>query len=64
MEQINKQTFEDFLKNKKINPALFLEKNDLLYNKLKNYYCEISSDSFSRQKKFLLNVLRLRFILK
>lgn len=54
-------TFEAYLKNKKINEVLF-QKNDFeLWNKLKEVFEQVHPESFTVQKKFLINDLRRKY---
>ncbi len=54
-------TFEEYLISKKINIETF-EKNEVeLFQAWKNLFQEIHSESFTMQKKFLINDLRRKY---
>lgn len=56
-------TWEMYCEKKKINSALFREKDPEQWAYLKNYFEQIHPESFTQQKKFLINELRRRYSL-
>ena len=51
----------DYLKQKKIDPVAFSEKESERYDALSKIFSEVSEVSFTSQKKFLVNPIRLKF---
>ena len=58
------QTFEAYLSNKKINPNKFKSNEPLLFDDLKEIFDQMHPKSFTQQKLFLINPLRLKYILE
>jgi hypothetical protein len=57
-------TFEDYLSGKKIDPALFRAGEPNRWEDFRASFEGVHPDSFTAQKKFLLNDLRRRYLLK
>lgn len=57
-------TWEEFCRSKKIDPKLFLEQDAARYHELKVIFEQVHPKSFTEQKKFLINDLRRRYLLK
>jgi hypothetical protein len=53
--------FEDFLKQKKIDPRTFREGDPGLWNDFKIIYDQVHPDSFTAQKLFQINRIRRRY---
>jgi len=51
----------DYLKQKKIDPEAFSGKESKQYEELEKVFSEMSEFSFTSQKKFILNPLRMKF---
>lgn len=58
MEYIN---FAEYCKSKRINPDLFKRAEPELYSKFKSEFTQMSPQSFTAQKLFLINDIRRRF---
>lgn len=56
--------FEEYLKEKNIDPIRFKEEETSLYRRFESEFSQISANSFTAQKKFFINDLRRRFLLK
>ncbi len=56
--------FETYLEQKNINAEEFLWESPALFTKLKTIFNLMSEESFTVQKKFLINKLRRQFQLK
>jgi hypothetical protein len=52
------QSFDDYLKGKKINPDSFKSAQVDEYQRLKQVFDELSPESFTAQKLFLINRIR------
>jgi hypothetical protein len=57
-------TFEDYLSGKKIDPDLFRAGEPSRWEEFRASFEGVHPDSFTAQKKFLLNNLRRRYLLK
>ncbi len=57
-------TFEEYLKGKKIDAALFRQGEPLRWRDFEEIFGHMHPESFTAQKKFLLNDLRRRYLLK
>jgi hypothetical protein len=53
--------FEEYLSSKKINHETFLWAETERYNELKKIFNQVHPDSFTMQKKFLINDLRRKY---
>ena len=53
--------FNTYLKSKKIDPAAFEVKQPLRYSEWAELYAHVHPDSFTMQKKFLINGIRRQF---
>lgn len=60
MEEIS---FEDYCRKKKIDPELFLTSEPLRYQEWKVIFEQVHPDSFTEQKKFLINPTRKKYLL-
>ncbi|MFC0183261.1 hypothetical protein SAMN04515674_105223 [Pseudarcicella hirudinis] len=56
--------FETYLEQKNINAETFLWDNPEKFKELKTIFNQIHPESFTMQKKFLLNKLRRKYQLK
>ncbi len=56
-------TLEDYLSGKKIDPALFRAAEPARWAEFRTSFEGVHPDSFTAQKKFLLNDLRRRYLL-
>ena len=56
-------TFEDYCKKKKINPDLFLKAEPTRFQEWKTIFDQVHPDSFTEQKKFLINPIRKQYLL-
>lgn len=54
-------SFKDYLEKKKIDPANFAKSEPALFKKLKEYFVQVHPESFTMQKKFLINDLRRKY---
>jgi hypothetical protein len=57
-------TFEDYLSGKKIDPVLFQAGEPSRWEEFRASFEGVHPDSFTAQKKFLINDLRRRYLLK
>lgn len=57
-------TFEDYLSGKKIDPALFRAAEPARWEDFRASFEGVHPDSFTAQKKFLLNDLRRRYLVR
>jgi hypothetical protein len=55
--------FDDYLRLKKIDPARFAETEPAVYADWKRLFEQLSPDSFTAQKKFLLNATRRTYLI-
>lgn len=53
--------FEEYLSAKKINHETFLWSDPEHFNELKKIFNQVHPDSFTMQKKFLINDLRRKY---
>ncbi|NBA85618.1 hypothetical protein GVN16_07595 [Emticicia sp. CRIBPO] len=56
-------SFEEYLVQKKINGEVFREKKPALYAEWKTLFEQVHPESFTLQKKFLINNIRREFLL-
>ncbi len=56
-------TFEEYLTQKKINAQAFQEAEPERFKEWKQLFDQVHPDSFTAQKKFLINPLRRRYSL-
>jgi len=56
-------SFEEYCLTKKIDVNRFKVEDAALYREWEAYFAQVSPDSFTQQKKFLINPVRLRFSL-
>ncbi len=56
--------FKSFLKAKKIDPVLFKEAESALYSEWEGLFEQVSPESFSAQKLFLINPIRRKYHLE
>jgi hypothetical protein len=54
-------TFEAYLSEKKIDPAAFRENEPERWEDFRNLFGQVHPNSFSAQKKFLINDLRRKY---
>ncbi len=57
-------TFEEYLKNKKIDENLFKTHEPERWEAWKGIFEQMHPDSFTAQKKFLINDMRKKYLLK
>ena len=57
-------SFEAYLISKKIDPANFQTREPVLFNEWQLSFEQTHPDSFTAQKKFLINPLRRKYLLK
>lgn len=57
-------TFDEYCRTKKISSKKFEFVEPLLYQEWCDYFEKVSPESFTQQKKFLLNPIRLKYTLK
>lgn len=57
-------TFEEYLISKKIDPALFMEKEKDLWTTWKAEFEQMHPNSFTAQKLYLINPIRRKYQLK
>lgn len=57
-------SFEEFLKNKKIDENLFKNNEPERWNTWKTLFEQMHPNSFVAQKKFLINDIRRKYLLK
>ena len=53
--------FKEYLEKKKIDPGKFAKAEPGNFKKLKAFFNEVHPESFTMQKKFLINDLRLKY---
>lgn len=56
-------SFEEYLTQKKINAVVFQQKEPALYQRWKQEFEQMHPDSFTAQKKFLINPIRRKYLL-
>ncbi|MDB5272422.1 MAG: hypothetical protein JWO58_789 [Chitinophagaceae bacterium] len=56
-------SFEAYCKKKKIDPDLFLQSEPARYKEWKSIFEQVHPDSFTEQKKFLINPIRKKYLL-
>ena len=56
--------FEEFLKNKKIDESLFKKNEQERWTEWKTLFEQMHPNSFTAQKKFLINDMRKKYLLK
>jgi hypothetical protein len=56
-------SFEAYCRKKKIDPALFLQSDPDRFREWKTIFEQVHPDSFTEQKKFLLNPIRKLYLL-
>jgi DNA recombination-dependent growth factor C len=56
-------TWEEYCISKKIDSKAFKENDPLKWDELKNIFEQVHPNSFTEQKKFLINNLRRRYLL-
>lgn len=56
--------FKEYLHSKKIDADAFLKAESTQYDYLKNYFDQVSPNSFTAQKLFLINDLRRKYLYK
>lgn len=56
--------FEEYLRIKKIDSKAFKEANFEVWKEWKKIFEQIHPDSFTAQKKFLINEIRRKYLLK
>ena len=61
---INKMVFEQYLEEKNIDSEKFLWDTPAYFQELKIIFNQVSPNSFTLQKKFLINKLRRKYQLK
>jgi hypothetical protein len=61
---INKMVFEQYLEEKNIDSEKFLWDAPAHFQELKTLFNQVSPNSFTLQKKFLINKLRRKYQLK
>jgi hypothetical protein len=57
-------SFEDYLISKKIDSASFAREEHALFEEWKNLFGQLSPESFTSQKLYLINPLRRKYLLK
>jgi len=57
-------TFEEYCKEKKIDANAFKKKEPLYYDELSSFFMKVHPLSFTEQKKFIINKIRRKYILK
>ncbi len=55
------QTFEHYLASKKISPELFKAAEPARYQEWEGIFREVHPESFTAQKKFLINPVRRKY---
>ncbi len=53
--------FEEYLTTKKINYELFIWSDEVLFHNLKVQFNQMHPESFTAQKKFMINGLRRKY---
>jgi hypothetical protein len=56
-------SFDAYCRKKKIDPDLFLRSDPERYKEWKTIFNQVHPDSFTEQKKFLINPLRKKYLL-
>ena len=56
-------SFEEYCRKKKIDPALFLQSDPERFREWKTIFDQVHPDSFTEQKKFLINPIRKKYLL-
>lgn len=56
--------FEAYLRNKKIDPVNFQERESILWHEFKTLFDQVHPDSFTAQKLFLINGIRRKYPLQ
>jgi len=56
-------SFEAYCKSKKIDPDLFFKAEPQRYQEWKSIFEQVHPDSFTEQKKFLINPTRIQYLL-
>ena len=56
-------TFEEYCRKKKIDPDLFLQSDPDRFREWKHIFEQVHPDSFTEQKKFLINPIRKKYLL-
>ncbi len=56
-------SFEAYCRKKKIDPTLFLQSDPERYKEWKTIFDQVHPDSFTEQKKFLINPIRKKYLL-
>lgn len=57
-------TFEEYCRKKKIDPEQFLLSDPERFHEWKSIFEQVHPDSFTEQKKFLINPIRKKYLLK
>lgn len=60
MEELS---FEEYCKKKKIDPDLFMKAEPTRFHEWKHIFEQVHPDSFTEQKKFLINPTRKQYLL-
>jgi hypothetical protein len=55
-------TFDDYLLSKKIDAVRFEQQEQLLFSDWRHLFGQMHPDSFTAQKKFLINKLRRKYL--
>ena len=58
------QTFEHFLESKSIDSKAFQSAEKQLFDEWKAIFQQVNPESFVQQKKFLINPIRRKYLLK
>jgi hypothetical protein len=56
--------FEEYCRKKKIDPLLFKEKEPARFEEFAQIFSQVHPESFTQQKKFLINEIRRKYQLK
>jgi len=56
-------SFEEYCRKKKIDPVLFLQSDPERFREWKTIFDQVHPDSFTEQKKFLINPIRKKYLL-
>ena len=57
-------TFIDYLTTKKIDAARFSVENPVIFDEWSRLFDQVSAESFTVQKKFLLNTIRRKYLMR
>lgn len=57
-------TLDEYLTSKKINPALFRQAEPAQYEEWQREFVQMHPESFTAQKKFLLNDIRRKYLIR